>query len=64
MPICLSLWLAVTRMVIKSSDISPDWLSRNIEIHAPILSQYETANALTRLIVGGAFQQIKLRSME
>ena len=32
-----------------------DWLSRNVEIHSPRLAQYEIANALTRLIVGGAF---------
>jgi len=32
-----------------------DWLSQNVEIHAPILAQYETANAMTRLIVGSAF---------
>jgi predicted nucleic acid-binding protein len=32
-----------------------DWLSHNVEIHAPVLAQYETANALTRLIVAGAF---------
>ena len=37
-----------------------DWLSRSIEIHAPTLSQYETANALTRLIVGGAFPADKV----
>ena len=32
-----------------------DWLSHNVELHAPVLARYETANALTRLIVGGAF---------
>lgn len=37
-----------------------DWLSRNIDIHAPHLAQYETANALTRLIVGGAFPADKV----
>jgi|ERR1044071_920302 predicted nucleic acid-binding protein len=37
-----------------------DWLDRNIEIHAPALAQYEIANALTRLIVGGAFSVEKV----
>jgi predicted nucleic acid-binding protein len=37
-----------------------DWLSHNVEIHAPVLAQYETANALTRLIVGGAFPADKV----
>ncbi len=37
-----------------------NWLSHNIEIHAPVLAQYETANALTRLIVGGAFPADKV----
>jgi predicted nucleic acid-binding protein len=37
-----------------------DWLSQNVEIHAPVLAQYETANALTRLIVGGAFPTDKV----
>jgi predicted nucleic acid-binding protein len=37
-----------------------DWLNRNVEIHAPLLAKYETANALTRLIVGGAFPQDKV----
>jgi predicted nucleic acid-binding protein len=37
-----------------------DWLDGNIEIHAPALAQYEIANALTRLIVGSAFQADKV----
>ena len=37
-----------------------DWLSQNFEIHAPVLAQYETANALTRLIVGDAFPADKV----
>lgn len=37
-----------------------DWFSRNVEIHAPRLAQSETANALTRLIVGGAFPADKV----
>ena|SRR5205085_436143 len=37
-----------------------DWLTQNVEIHAPHLAQYETANALTRLIVGGAFPADKI----
>ncbi len=36
------------------------WLSHNVEIHAPLLAQYEMANALTRLIVGGAFPAAKV----
>ena len=32
-----------------------DWLDHNVEIHSPALAQYEVANALARLIVGGAF---------
>jgi predicted nucleic acid-binding protein len=31
------------------------WLNNNEALHAPILTQYEIANALTRLIVAGAF---------
>jgi predicted nucleic acid-binding protein len=37
-----------------------DWLDKNIEIHAPALVQYEIANALTRLTVGGAFREDKI----
>ena len=37
-----------------------DWLSHNIELHAPILARYETANALTRLIAGAAFPADKV----
>lgn len=37
-----------------------DWLDNNVEIHAPALAQYEIVNALTRLIVGGAFQADKV----
>jgi predicted nucleic acid-binding protein len=37
-----------------------DWLDDNVEIHAPVLAQYEIANALTRLIVGGAFSRDKV----
>jgi len=36
------------------------WLDNNIEIHAPALAQYEIANALTRLVVGGAFRADKV----
>lgn len=32
-----------------------DWLNRNIRVHAPVLAKYEFANALARLVVGGAF---------
>jgi predicted nucleic acid-binding protein len=37
-----------------------NWLSHNVEIHAPVLAQYETANALTRLIVASAFPADKV----
>jgi predicted nucleic acid-binding protein len=37
-----------------------NWLSGNVELHAPILARYETANALTRLIVVGAFPADKV----
>jgi predicted nucleic acid-binding protein len=37
-----------------------NWLSNNVEFHAPVLARYETANALTRLIVGGAFPADKV----
>ena len=37
-----------------------DWLSHHVELHAPVLARYETANALTRLIVGGAFPADKV----
>lgn len=37
-----------------------DWLSQNVETHAPSLAQYEIVNALTRLIVGGAFPADKV----
>jgi predicted nucleic acid-binding protein len=37
-----------------------DWLNHHIEIHAPLLTKYEIANALTRLIVGGAFPEDKV----
>src|SRR5215208_5780437 len=37
-----------------------DWVSRDVEIQAPVLAQYETANALTRLIAGGAFPADKV----
>ncbi len=37
-----------------------DWLDNDVEIHAPVLAQYEIANALTRLIAGGAFSEDKV----
>jgi predicted nucleic acid-binding protein len=36
------------------------WLSHNVELHAPFLARYETANALSRLIVGAAFPADKV----
>lgn len=32
-----------------------EWLDAETELHAPSLASYEAANALTRLIVAGAF---------
>lgn len=37
-----------------------DWLDENVELHAPFLAQYEIANALTRLVVTGAFPEDKI----
>lgn len=39
------------------------WLTQNPEIHAPRLAQYETANAITRLIVGDAFPAGKVEEV-
>ena len=32
-----------------------DWLDNRVELHAPVLAQYEVANGLTRLIAAGTF---------
>jgi predicted nucleic acid-binding protein len=32
-----------------------DWIDQGIDLHAPELARYELVNALTRLIVAGAF---------
>ena len=37
-----------------------DWLDDHVELHAPFLAQYEIANALTRLVVTGAFPEDKI----
>ena len=37
-----------------------DWLDDNVEVHAPALAKYEVANALARLVVGGAFPADKV----
>lgn len=37
-----------------------DWLDHDVELHAPFLAQYEIANALTRLVVTGAFPAEKI----
>jgi predicted nucleic acid-binding protein len=37
-----------------------DWLDDHVELHAPFLAQYEIANALTRLVVNGAFPENKI----
>jgi predicted nucleic acid-binding protein len=37
-----------------------DWLTHNVDIHAPSLARYETANALTRLVAGAAFPADKV----
>jgi predicted nucleic acid-binding protein len=55
-----SLWLVVTRVETRVLQHFTDWLSHSVEIHAPALAQYETANALIRLIVGGVFPVDKL----
>lgn len=36
------------------------WLDDNVELHAPVLAQYEIANALTRLLVSGGFPKDKI----
>ena len=36
------------------------WIDHDVELHAPTLAQYEIANALTRLVVAGAFQFAKV----
>jgi predicted nucleic acid-binding protein len=33
-----------------------DWIEQGVDLHAPSLAKYEFANALTRLIVSGAFR--------
>lgn len=37
-----------------------EWIDIGIQIHAPILAQYEVANSLTRLIVAGIFPEEEL----
>ncbi len=37
-----------------------EWISNDVELHAPSLAQYEVANALTRLIVAGTFHADRL----
>jgi len=37
-----------------------EWIDHDVELHAPTLAQYEIANALTRLVVAGAFQFAKV----
>ena len=37
-----------------------EWLDDDIQLHAPFLAQYEIANALTRLVVTGAFPENKI----
>ncbi|MGB3514786.1 MAG: type II toxin-antitoxin system VapC family toxin [Microcoleaceae cyanobacterium] len=39
-----------------------EWISQEVQMHAPHLALYEIANALTRLIVGGIFPQDRLTS--
>jgi predicted nucleic acid-binding protein len=38
------------------------WIDTDIELHAPMLARYEIANALTRLVVAGAFQLDKVEA--
>jgi hypothetical protein len=33
------------------------WLDEGADLHAPLLAQYEIANALTRLVASGAFPE-------
>ena len=37
------------------SQVLLSWIDRGIDLHAPELTRYEVANALTRLIIGNAF---------
>jgi predicted nucleic acid-binding protein len=36
------------------------WIDHDVELHAPTLAHYEITNAITRLVVAGAFQIDKL----
>jgi predicted nucleic acid-binding protein len=36
------------------------WLDENASLHAPLLAQYEIANALTRLLASNAFPEEKI----
>jgi len=36
------------------------WIDDGVELHAPVLAHYEVINAVTRLIVAGAFQSNKI----
>jgi predicted nucleic acid-binding protein len=36
------------------------WLDEGVSLHTPLLAQYEIANALTRLVVSGAFPKDKV----
>jgi len=36
------------------------WLDEGTDLHAPLLAQYEIANALTRLVASGAFPEDKI----
>jgi predicted nucleic acid-binding protein len=38
------------------------WIDADVEIHAPMLARYEFTNALTRLLVAGAFQLDKVEA--
>ena len=37
------------------SQVLLSWIDQGIDLHAPELTRYEVANALTRLIIGNAF---------
>jgi predicted nucleic acid-binding protein len=37
------------------------WIDQDIELHAPSLVRYEITNAITRLVVAGAFQLDKVQ---
>ena len=39
-----------------------EWIDHDVELHAPALAHYEIINALTRLVVAGAFHLDKIEA--